>query len=73
VIVSFAHRHSQYEGSVLPVFSTCTEIIENPDNNRILQIRVRDNKKIDFSGSRTITLNKRELMLVSHSYEPIAI
>jgi hypothetical protein len=66
VIVSFAHCHSQYEGSVLPVFSACTEIIENPDNNQMLQIRIRNrnNKKIDSSGSRTITLNKRELMLV---------
>ena len=65
VIVSFAHCHSQYKGSVLPVFSTRTEIIENSDNNQILQIRVRnrDNKKRDFSG-QTITLNKRELMLV---------
>jgi predicted RNA-binding Zn-ribbon protein involved in translation (DUF1610 family) len=33
VIVSFAHSHSQYEGSVLPAFNTCTQIIENPDNN----------------------------------------
>jgi hypothetical protein len=75
VIVSFAHCHSQYEGSVLPAFNTCTQIIENPDNNQILQIRVRNsqNKKRGFSGSRAITLNKRELMLVSHSDEPIAI
>jgi hypothetical protein len=66
VIVSFAHCHSQYERSLLQVFNTGTEIIESPDNNQILQIRVRnhEDKKRDFSGSRTVTLNKRELMLV---------
>jgi hypothetical protein len=66
VIVSFAHCHSQYERSLVQVFNTCTEIIESPDNCQILQIRVRnhENKKRGFSGFRTITLNKRELMLV---------
>ena len=66
VIVSFAHCHSQCDGSVLPVFSTCTEIIENPNNNQILQIRVskHGNKKRGFSDSRRITLNKKELVLV---------
>jgi predicted RNA-binding Zn-ribbon protein involved in translation (DUF1610 family) len=66
VIVSFAHCHSQYERSLLQVFNTGTEIIESHDNSQILQIRVRnhEDKKRGFSGSRTVTLNKRELMLV---------
>lgn len=66
VAVSFAHCHCEYEKSLLPVFNRRIKIIESPDNRRIFQICVRnpENMQRGFSSFRTVTLNKRELMLV---------
>ena len=66
VSVSFTHCHNEYEKSLLPVFNRRTEIIECSNNRRIFQICVSnpENKKTGFSSLRTVTLNKRELMLV---------
>jgi hypothetical protein len=65
LVISFARCHSEYEKSLLPVFSGCIEITENAKHIGVLQITVhgRSNRKRDFSGSRTLRLNKRELLL----------
>jgi hypothetical protein len=78
IIVSFAHFSVEYKKLLFPTFVKYIEIKNNNiDNGKILQIDINNHnyaaKRRDLSSAKHTRLSKRELLLVYHQYDLLAI